>query len=120
MAGGRGRRGSRRPAGDVQGLGPGCRRPSEGRGPSGLVVMRRGGGVGAGAPTREATRPGKGADASEELEQGRRTEELKRGGGGEGRPDGPGEPERGASVSRYGAVPTARARCSVWRRRRAR
>ena len=47
-------------------------------------------------------------------------EELKRGGGGEGRPDGPGEPERGASVSRYGAVPTARARCSVWRRRRAR
>ena len=64
MAGGRGRRGSRRPAGDVQGLGPGCRRPSEGRGPSGLVVTRRGGGVGAGAPTRGATRPGKGADAS--------------------------------------------------------
>ena len=42
MAGGRGRRGSRRPAGDVQGLGPGCRRPAEGRGPSRLVVTRRG------------------------------------------------------------------------------
>ena len=42
MAGGRGRRGSRRPAGDVQGLGPGCRRPPEGRGPSGLVATRRG------------------------------------------------------------------------------
>ena len=39
------------------------------------------GGIGAGAPTREATRPGKGADASEELERERRTEELKRGGG---------------------------------------
>ena len=39
------------------------------------------GGVGAGAPTREATRPGKGVDASEELERGRQMEELKRGGG---------------------------------------
>jgi hypothetical protein len=39
------------------------------------------GGIGARAPTREATRPGKGADASEELERERRTEELKPGGG---------------------------------------
>ena len=77
------------------------------------------GGVGAGAPTREATRPGKGADASMELERGRKMEELKRG-GGRGGAAGRVEPERGASASRYGAVPAARARCSVWRRRRAR
>jgi len=41
VAGGRGRRGSRRPAGDVQGLGRSCWQPAEG-GPSGLVAMRRG------------------------------------------------------------------------------
>ena len=104
-----------------RGLGPvaggGARVKRAGGDASGSGAGR--GGVGAGAPTREATRPGKGADASEELEQGRRTEELKQG-GERGGVAGRGEPERGASASRYGAVPAACARCSVWRRRRAR